>query len=54
MGGLLHLVQPEPGGLKPLLVVPDVTAHPSTASVAITILLYNDPLLCGSNVHIKG
>jgi len=48
------LVQPEPGGLKPLLVVPDVTAHPSTASVAITILLYNDPLLCGSNVHIKG
>jgi len=43
-----------PSLLEPLLVVPDVTAHPSTASVAITILLYNDPLLCGSNVPIKG
>jgi len=32
----------------------DVTAHPSTASVPITVLLYNGPLLCGFNVPIKG
>jgi len=38
MGGLLHLVQrggawawPQP--TRPLLAVPNVTAHPSTASV---------------------
>ena len=37
-----------------LLAVPNVTAHPSTASVPITLLLYNGPLLCGFNVHIKG
>ena len=30
MGGLLHFV-------------PNVTAHPSTSSVPITVLLYNDP-----------
>ena len=42
MGGLLHLVQR--GGdwagcapLSPLLAVPNVTAHPSTASVPITV-----------------
>jgi len=31
-------------------------SHPSTASVyqLITELLYNTPLLCGSNVAIKG
>jgi len=29
-------------------------AHPSTASVPVTILLYNGPLLCGFNVPIKG
>jgi len=29
---------------SPLLVVPNVTAHPSTASVPITVLLYNGPL----------
>jgi len=40
MGGLLHLVQREDmGGL---------------ASVPITVLLYNGPLLCGFNVPIKG
>ena len=39
---------------KPILAVPNVTAHPSTASVPITVLLYNDPLLCGSNVPVKG
>ena len=57
MGGLLHLVQrggawaaaalPRP---VPLLAVPNVTAHPSTASVPVTVLLYNSPLLCGFNV----
>ena len=34
--------------------VPHVTAHPSTASVPITVLLYDGPLLCGFNVAIKG
>jgi len=38
---------------SPLLAVPNVTAHPSTASVPITVLLYNGPLLCGFNVPIK-
>ena len=59
MGGLLHLVQR--GGAwvgwgppNPLLAVPNVTAHPSMASVPITILLYNGPLFCGFNVPIKG
>ena len=37
-----------------LLAVPNVTAHPSTASVPITVLLYGGPLLCGFNVAIKG
>ena len=42
-------------GLRPpFLAVPDVIAHPSTASVPITVLLYDDPLLCGFNVVIKG
>ena len=60
MGGLLHLVQrggltragAPPGFLpapSPLLAVPNVTAHPSTASVPITVLLYNGPLWCGFN-----
>jgi len=39
---------------RPLLAVPNVTAHLSMASVPITVLLYNDgPLLCGYNVPIK-
>jgi len=46
------------GGLEgtgsPLLAVPNVTAHPSTASVPITVLLYDGSLLCGFNVAIKG
>jgi len=37
---------PSPLGL--LLAVPNVTAHP------FTVLLYSGPLLCGSNVTIKG
>ena len=40
--------------LRPLLAVPNVTAHPSTASVPITVLLYSSLLLCGFNVPIKG
>ena len=39
---------------SPLLAVPNVTAHPSTASVPISVLLYDGPLLCGFNVAIKG
>ena len=39
---------------SPLLAVPNVTAHPSTASVPITVLLYDGPWLCGFNVAIKG
>jgi len=34
--------------------VPNVTAHPSTASVPITVLLYNGPLLYSFNVPIRG
>jgi len=30
------------------------TAHPSTASVRIIVLLYNGSLLCGFNAPIKG
>ena len=59
MSGLLHLVQRGGTGQsrsppRQLLAVPDVTDHPSTASVQITVLLYNDPLLCGFNVLNKG
>jgi len=61
MGGLLHLVQRGGawagcGPAHPLLVVPNVKAHPSTASVGlpVTVLLYDGPLLCGFNVAIKG
>ena len=49
MDGLLHLVQRGRGGawagFSPIVAVPNVTAHPSTASVPITVLLYNGPLL---------
>jgi len=38
---------------SPLLAVPNVTAYPSMASVPITVLLYDGPLLCGFNVAIK-
>ena len=44
MGGLLHLVQ-QGGDMvshrppRPLLAVPNVTAHPSMASVPITVLM---------------
>ena len=39
---------------SPLLAVPNITARPSTASVPITVFLYDGPLLCGFNVTIKG
>ena len=39
---------------SPLLAVPNVAAHPSTANVHITVLLYDGLLLCGFNVAIKG
>ena len=37
-----------------VLAVPNVTAHSSTASVPITVVLYNGSLLGGFNVPIKG
>ena len=59
MGGWWHWYSEEGTGRglnppRPLLTIPNVTAHPSTASVPITILLYDRPLLCGFNVEIKG
>jgi len=39
---------------SPLLAVSNVTAHPSMASVPITVLLYDVPLLCVFNMTIKG
>jgi len=51
MGGLLQLVQRVGDWAG---TVPNVTAHPSAASVPITVLLYNGPFLCGFNVAIKG
>ena len=63
MSGLLRLVQRRGtgrgdwAGLQPAQAHPrctNVTAHPSTASVAITILLYDGQLLCGFNVAITG
>ena len=39
---------------RPLLAVTNVTARLSTASVPITVLLYNGQLLCGFNVPAKG
>jgi len=54
MGGLLHSVE-DLGGRSSLslLAVPHVTAHPSTASVPITVLMYAGPLLCGFNAPIN-
>ena len=39
---------------SPLLAVPNVTAHPSTAIVPVAVLLHDGPLLCGFNVASKG
>ena len=56
MGGLLHLVQwgVAWAGCSPALAVPNVTAHPSTTSVPVTVLLFDDLLLCSFNVAIIG
>ena len=59
MGGLLQLIQRGGAGRagalpSPLLAVPNVTAHPSTASVPITVLLYEGPSLCGLMQQSKG
>ena len=58
MSGPLHLVQR--GGdwvalqpARPPLALSNVRAHPSMASVPITVLLYIDPLLRSFNVPIK-
>jgi len=50
MGGLLRVVYFGPSLARPLLAVQNATAHPSTTSVPITILLYNGPFLCSFNV----
>jgi len=55
LGGLLIWYREEGPGQgcsppRPLLAVPNVTVHPSTASVPITILLHNGPLLCDFNM----
>ena len=58
--GLLHLVQPggDWAGPQPAQASPRCTKcnSPSINSqcIAIIVLLYNDPLLCGFNVPIKG
>ena len=39
---------------RPIVSYRIVTAHPSTASVQITVLVYNSSLLCSLNVSIKG
>ena len=31
----------------------NVTAYPSTASIPIAVLLYNDPLLCGAHKALR-
>ena len=43
-----------PSPPRPLLAVPNVTPHPSTAGVPIAVLLYYGLLLCGFIVAIKG
>ena len=40
-------------GLGGRAAVPNVTAHPSTASIPITVLLYNGPLLCGFKLSVE-
>ena len=41
------------GTTRPLHAVSNVTVHPSTASVPVSVLLYNGPLLCGFTVSIR-
>ena len=51
MGGLLHLVQRR--GAWAGCAPSNVTAHPSAASVPITVLLYDGPLLYSFNLGLK-
>ena len=62
MAGLLHLVQqglategsgPAVVPPSPLFAVPNVTAHPSTASVPITVLLCVPTIRCGRIQYVK-
>jgi len=41
-------------GLGGAAAVPNVTVHPSTASVPNTVVLYSGPLLCSFYVPIEG
>ena len=43
-----------PSPPRPLVAVRNVTAHPATASVPMTVFLCNSPLLCSFNVGVKG
>ena len=57
MGELLHSEEETRRAAappSPLLAVPNVTAHQPTTSVPIIVLLYDDPLLCGFIMAIKG
>jgi len=55
MGGCYIWYSEEgPGRAAAFLAVPNVTAHPSTASLPITVLLYAGPLLWGFSVAVKG
>jgi len=36
-----------------LLALLNVTAHPATASIQVTVLLYNGPLLCDFSLPVK-
>ena len=45
MRGLLHLVQRGGNWAGPQPALPNVTAHPSTASVPITVLMYNELMI---------
>jgi len=59
IGGLLHLAQQKEdwAGLQPAQAPFRCTkcnSPPSTASVPITVLLYNGPLPCGFDALIKG
>ena len=55
MGGLLHSVQREGdwAGCSPAQSPPRCTKC-NSASVPVTVLLYDGPLLCGFNVATKG
>jgi len=48
LGGVTSLLSP-----SWLYQMSSITAHPSTASVPIAVLLYNGLLLCGFNVPSK-